>query len=297
MRPSQRPTRCNLPFVSDRDFGVLIRQSRERLGLTPSRVAELIGRAPGTIRAWEKGTSTPADAGVVSTLAAVLGIDEVSLFEAAGLEPPVSDAAPTVRESLSSITPAARKAAAAEEPSLTPTSEPDTAQPDLPEESDSIPAVDPEPVPRSERRRPRGSRPATIPTPDPFAPPVPAVPPVSVPATVPVGVNEIGTVEAGVAETVAKEPRHRARSDSAGVLDRMRGATLRRPAQPAPLTTVAPAQRGPSYLEDPTERWSYRLRAIYTAVGIVALFIALGWAASNLLDALGSVWEELTANL
>ena len=50
-------------------------------------------------------------------------------------------------------------------------------------------------------------------------------------------------------------------------------------------------------MEDPTERWSYRLRSIYTAVGVVALFIALGWAASNLLDALGSVWEELTSNL
>ncbi|MGF1667623.1 MAG: multiprotein-bridging factor 1 family protein [Acidimicrobiia bacterium] len=274
--------------MSDRDFGVLIRQSRERLGLTPSRVAELIGRAPGTIRAWEKGTSTPADAGVVSTLAAVLGIDEVSLFEAAGLEPPVSDSAPSVREALSSITPAARRAAAEEEPSTTGSPDPGTVvEPDPAgvDESDQISTFAPDPVPRAERRRSRGTRPTPTPTPDLFAPPapIPTAPPISAPAN--------------VAETAVKEPRHRARSDSAYVLERLRGATLRRPSQPAALTTMAPAQRLPSYLEDPTERWSYRLRAIYTAVGVVALFIALGWAASNLLEALGSVWEELTANL
>lgn len=263
--------------MSDRDFGVLIRQSRERLGLTPSRVAELIGRAPGTIRAWEKGTSTPADAGVVSTLAAVLGIDEVSLFEAAGLEPPVSGSTPTVRESLSSITPAARRAAADEQ-----------------SDRESVPASPPDPVPTVDRRRPSGARPVPTPTPDLFAPPapVPTVPPVSPPATVPGAASE-----AGVAEGGAREPRHRARSDTVGVLERLRGATVRRPPQAAPLTTLPPAARVPSYMEDPTERWSYRLRSVYTVAGIVALFIALGWAASNLLDAFGSVWEELTANL
>jgi transcriptional regulator with XRE-family HTH domain len=292
--------------VSDRDFGVLIRQSRERLGLTPARVAELIGRAPGTIRAWEKGTSTPADAGVVSTLAAVLGIDEVSLFEAAGLEPPVSDAAPSVREALSSITPAARKAAAAEESLATATPESEMVNdPDPEPAEESVPGpipADPEPGFRTERRRVRGVRPVATPTPDPFesAAPVPTVPPVS--ATVPVAVTGIGSPATGAADagtfgTEAREPRHRARGGTPAVVERLRGATLRRPAQPAPLTTVAPPQRLPSYLEDPTERWSYRLRAIYTAVGVVLLFIALGWAASNLLDALGSVWEELTANL
>ncbi len=275
--------------MSDRDFGVLIRQSRERLGLTPSRVAELIGRAAGTIRAWEKGTSTPADPGVVSTLAAVLGIDEVSLFEAAGLEPPVTDSGPTVREALSSITPAARSAAAEDETSLTGSPEPDRK--DKPE-PDS--ASEPEAAPFVERRRQHGGRTAPVPTPDVFAPPatvptIPTPPPVSIPGAV--AVPGSGDGEG------AREPRHRATSGTPGLLERLRNATARRQAPAVPLTTLPPAPRSPSYMEDPTERWSYRLRSIYTAVGVVALFIALGWAASNLLDALGSVWEELTSNL
>jgi hypothetical protein len=49
-------------------------------------------------------------------------------------------------------------------------------------------------------------------------------------------------------------------------------------------------------MEDANERWSYRLRGIYTAVGVVLMFIVLGWAASNLFDSVGELWSELTAN-
>lgn len=236
--------------MPERDFAALIRQSRERLGLTSSRVAELIGRAPGTIRAWEKGTSLPSEPSVVSSLAAVLGIEEVTLFEAAGLEPPVVGSGPTVRQALSSITPEARRERSPESP-------------------------------QSQEREPPAHGTTFQPR------------------------NDRQDEEADVAQTTA------ARSESTtGVerqtgadrrprfLDRLRAATVRR--QPSPgsaPSTLPPVPRAPSYLEDPTERWSYRLRSIYTAAGVVAMLVVLGWAASNLFGSLGEVWEILTSNL
>lgn len=253
----------------DRDFGVLIRQSRERLGLTPARVAELIGRAPGTIRAWEKGTSTPGDAAVVSTLAAVLGIDEVTLFEAAGLEPPVSEPGPSMRQALSSITPEAQRERGRQPEPLPLDTADDLVEQEPVERATSAPPV-------VERRR-RGDVPAPT--------PVPGTP---VPATA----ARVVAAPAGD----GSQPRHRA--VGGGVLDRLRSLTVRRGAAPAAApTTLPPAPRVASYVEDPRERLAYRLRTVYTAAGVFALFIALAWAASNLFDSLGSLWQELTANL
>lgn len=91
--------------MTDRDFGGLIRESRERVGLTTTRVAELIGRAPGTVRSWERGRSIPSESTVVSSLAAVLGIEERMLFEAAGLDLPAEQPTVTIEQSLASIAP------------------------------------------------------------------------------------------------------------------------------------------------------------------------------------------------
>jgi transcriptional regulator with XRE-family HTH domain len=259
------------------EFGGLIRQSRERLGLTPSRVAELIGRAPGTVRAWEKGTSIPSDPAVVSSLAAVLGIDEVTLFEAAGLEPPVSETSQSVRQALSTITPAARLAEARDSgQDRTGPESVTTADPE-PETTGEVVGDEAVATPNVGRRRRRGESPQP---PTPADLPTAVVPPPAVPP---------------VPEPVAREPRHRA--SRGGIMEQLRGATVRRPAAVAAPTTLPPAPASPSYLEDPNERWSYRLRALYTAAGVVALFVALGWAGSNLFDALGQLWEVLTENL
>ena len=88
-------------------FGSLIAEHRERLGLSSNRVAELVGRSPGTVRSWERGRSQPDDPVVVSSLAAVLGIDEAELFVAAGLEPPRASAPFSLEETLSAIAPTA----------------------------------------------------------------------------------------------------------------------------------------------------------------------------------------------
>jgi hypothetical protein len=82
-----------------------------------------------------------------------------------------------------------------------------------------------------------------------------------------------------------------------GIIERLRLATLRRPRAAAPLTTLPPAPPARSYVEDADERLSYKLRALYTLVGVGLAFVAFVWAASNLLDAVKSVWDLFFSNL
>jgi transcriptional regulator with XRE-family HTH domain len=66
-------------------FATLVQQGREAAGLSYQRVAELVGRAPSTIRGWERGRSEPKDAEVVIALAAVLDLPEDVLLESVEL--------------------------------------------------------------------------------------------------------------------------------------------------------------------------------------------------------------------
>jgi hypothetical protein len=50
-------------------------------------------------------------------------------------------------------------------------------------------------------------------------------------------------------------------------------------------------------MEDVEERWSYRIRSILTIAGVGALGLILIWAGSELLGAVGDVWDALTAGL
>lgn len=211
------------------EFGSLIRDARERLGLSPHRVAELIGRAPGTVRAWERGRTVPADPFVVTSLAAVLAVDETALFRAAGMEPPVEQPHLTIEQELASIAPASRsdetvvtRARGDAERSAVTTSQAPTDL--LPGLSPSLPAV---PSPEAEL-------------------------------------------------DVVRRPRHSGRTRPA-------------PVPSAPVTG--------SFLDDPDERWSYRLRAIWTAVGVAVLGVILLWAGSRTMSALGDAWDALLAGL
>ncbi len=74
--------------------------------MSQARVGELVGRASSTIRAWERGQSMPNEPALLSTLAAVLGLDEARLFELADLEPPeITEEYPTIEQSLLEIAP------------------------------------------------------------------------------------------------------------------------------------------------------------------------------------------------
>lgn len=90
--------------MPERSFGRTVRYRRNKLGLSQAKLAELVGRSTATIRAWERDKSRPTDPKVVSTLAAILGIDERQLFERAEVDPPmVAETSPTVEQALATL--------------------------------------------------------------------------------------------------------------------------------------------------------------------------------------------------
>jgi transcriptional regulator with XRE-family HTH domain len=90
--------------MSGPSFGEVIRQGREKAGLSQARLAEFIGKSPSALRAWEQGRSRPAEVASVRALAAVLGLNEVELIERAGFEPsPEADPRPTLEQELISL--------------------------------------------------------------------------------------------------------------------------------------------------------------------------------------------------
>ena len=90
--------------MPERSFGRTIKSRRTTLGLSQAKLGELVGRTPTTIRSWERDTSVPNDPSVISALSAVLGIDERTLFERAGVNRPEEESSPTVEEALASLT-------------------------------------------------------------------------------------------------------------------------------------------------------------------------------------------------
>ena len=232
-------------------FGSLIAEHRERLGLTSGRVAELVGRSPGTVRSWERGRSQPDDPIVVSSLAAVLGIDETELFLAAGLEPPSASAPFSLEQTLSAIAPTAPPLA--------------TEQVEIPDKPDDGAGRHTRSV---EEDKLEGRESA---------------------------LDRLRTAVETVSESLSESSRRR----------QSRSPVSSR-AQSAPAPALVPSRPRPSrkrplvalsYMEDVEERWSYRIRSILTVTGIGALGLVLLWAGSELLGALGDVWDALTAGL
>ncbi len=72
--------------MSEPAFGEIIRRGREKARISQARLGELIGRSPSTIRSWEHGRTRPNDRSYVKAIAAVLGLVEDELIEAAGLD-------------------------------------------------------------------------------------------------------------------------------------------------------------------------------------------------------------------
>lgn len=84
-------------------FGDFVRRAREHAGLTQSRLAQLIGKSPTTIRSWEHGRTNPSDPGAVTAMAAVLGLDENDLLGQAGFEEAEPATEPSARQQLTSL--------------------------------------------------------------------------------------------------------------------------------------------------------------------------------------------------
>jgi len=250
------------------DFGVLVRRRREELGLSPSRVAELVGRAPGTVRAWEKGQAVPGDAGVLRSLAAVLALDEDVLFGLAGVHPAAERPAPTVEEALASL-------AAGDEPP------PDTSGEPAPEPV-SLPTTRGSSVPAA-----MGERAVRAATAASAALGVTGRRVGERAAAAAAGVRRLGSASA------ARSAGWRESGRRVGELAGRAGGALRTGRD----RLLTPAAGGGSYLDDPAERELYRQRAVKTAVGVGVTVVVGVLAFRGLGRALESVWDALTAFL
>ncbi len=104
-----------------RTFGRTVRYRRTKLGLSQTKLGELVGRSPSTVRSWERDNSHPNDPHVITTLSAILGIDERTLFEKAGQPQPEVETSPTIEQELASLSP-------------------DDEPPEIPEEAEPEPA-------------------------------------------------------------------------------------------------------------------------------------------------------------
>ena len=94
--------------------------------MSQSQLAELVGRSTSTIRSWERDKSRPNDPQVLSTLAAILAIDERQLFERAEIDLPEEvETRPTIKETFATLS--------VEEVPV--------------DDATTMPSVDPEPVP------------------------------------------------------------------------------------------------------------------------------------------------------
>jgi len=91
----------NMP---ERTFGRTVRYRRTKLGMSQTQLAELVGRSTSTIRSWERDKSRPNDPQVLSTLAAILGIDERQLFEKAEVDlPEIVETGATLKQTFATL--------------------------------------------------------------------------------------------------------------------------------------------------------------------------------------------------
>lgn len=95
--------------MPEMSFGRSVRYRRTKLGLSQTRLGELVGRSGTAVRSWERDASIPTDVSVLQALSAVLGIDKEVLFEKAGVGVPVTETSPTVEEVLGTLTPVEEK--------------------------------------------------------------------------------------------------------------------------------------------------------------------------------------------
>lgn len=240
--------------MPERTFGRTVRYRRTKLGLSQAQLGELVGRSPSTIRSWERDKSAPNETGVLHALSAILGIDERSLFEKAGQEPPPDvETSPTVEESLATLRPQIEVEEVAE---------PEGAEsPPEPEEGESRPELE-----RDEEEPSFGMGRAKEP---------PGAEPDKQADRSPEG------APAAVATVSAQNPEP--------------GYVA--PPEPYVMTSPTPPIAEPSYLEEESQRQLYRVRNLATLVAAVALAIALIWAVSESLSALGAWWDDFFGSL
>lgn len=254
--------------MPEMSFGRSIRYRRNKLGLSQTRLGELVGRSASTVRSWEKDSTTPTDPEVLRALSAVLGIEHELLFDRAGVEVPEIETSPTMEQELGSLAPQAA-GTAGETDSLEEKTEGQVeAAADEPLHEDEVAADQPDDVDEESDPEPSG------PT---WSARGSEREPVAVGVTATVGPG----VEGGVAASQMASPQ----------------PGFVAPQQPYVYTMPAPPVAEPTYMEDESQRQLYRVRNLATLVLAVALIVTFLWALGNGWQELTSWWDEFVGQL
>lgn len=255
-------------------FGDSIRRGREVAGLSQAKVAELIGKAPSTVRSWEMGRTNPSEAAAVSALAAVLGIDEPTLLSRAGFEVPEAAPRLTLEQEFEGLRTAV------------PTPIPPPDVPALKERKAK--SASPRPALMALRLGPPrhlGSKALAKPVPPRLA--AASVPEeASVEGEAASATEAITTAPSVITVVPPAEPDHAPREPDHA--PRERKVTI------VPAGASATAR---SYVEESEQREFYRWRTIATLVCLFVLFLAFSWALRNMggaiSDFIGSFIDQL----
>lgn len=287
--------------MPERSFGRTVRYRRTKLGLSQAKLGELVGRSPSTIRSWERDKSTPNETAVLHALAAILGVDERSLFDKAGQDPPLEvETSPTVEEALATLRPVVEAGNRVSDQREVD----EDIDFDVGEEVEIAEIVDmDEPAGLDEER----DADAVIEQTQPFEPePVDDAPEMSEPPLDEKPPSEVGTDTPGAGSADAGSPpatHEETWERPSGALESAASTAVPSesgyvaPPEPFVVTVPTAPVAEPSYVEDEGQRQLYRLRNLATLVVIVALVIALIWALSQGLDALSEWWDGFFGKL
>lgn len=235
--------------MPERSFGRTVRYRRTKLGISQARLGQLVGRSPATIRSWESDKSVPNDADVVSTLAAVIGVDERMLFDKAGIEQPIAvETSPTIEEALATLAPEIVPMGEPEGIAKGSEGEPAHIEASTASLFDTIPD---ERVDELEQLLEEYEGDAATPE---------------------------GDFDAGHAVVVGNSP-----VSSRALVETATAYIRETPTSPPPASMILVTEA--SYMEDPVEKRFYQVRTLATVAGIVALGIAFLWAVSRGLGA------------
>ena len=240
-------------------FGAFVRRAREQAGLTQSRLAQLIGKSPTTIRSWEHGRTHPADPGAVTAMAAVLGLDENELLGQAGFE----DSATAAGSRTGGLAPEEDSRLTATEPKS-----PGRASPIL---TDLLAVFD---------GRGRVADPVEADAPPPIQKEPAAI--TVVPATAP---------EPPAPDIPVEKPAQDARGP------RTRIVVTQQPTHGTSLGNSNGYVGALSYVEDDTEKDFYRRRGAITAVVLIFMVVVVWWAFGRTGGAIADLIEGIVGSL
>lgn len=286
--------------MGEESLGHMIKRRRETLGFSQARLGELVGRSASTIRNWERDKSTPSAPSDALALAAVLGLSETRVVEAAGFDVGDVESRLTLEQGYASLAPRGPSRASEpveSEPVPAEPTEPEPAQPEPAEPEPAQPErAEPEPAANRSSEAEAGDEP-TSPAPSAAAGDAAAAEPDEAErkeTSPPVEREPLAPSSAAFAAPGRRLQAVRPDTDSGDVASAAE-PSVSRAARPTVLETPPPDE--PSYLEDPDERQRYRARALATAAVVVFLLIVFLWSFDRTVDALGTMWDDFTGML